>query len=229
MTTSNLLVFDLDGTLIDTIEDLLAALNHVLVQEGCRPVSANAVRSMIGGGAQLLLERGLAANGRSVDESDLKHLFGRFIDHYETHIAVQSRPFPGVLDAMARLSGRGWRFAICTNKLECMSNRLIGELGMAHHFEAICGGNTFDTKKPHPDHLLGTIARAGGVPDRAVMIGDSSPDIKAAKAAGVPVVAVDFGYTDIPVAELSPDRVISHYDELDTAIAELGFGAPGAA
>ena len=100
---------------------------------------------------------------------------------------------------------------------------------MTHHFEAICGSDTFAAKKPHPDHLLGTIARAGGAPDRAVMIGDSRPDIDAAKAAGVPVVAVDFGYTDIPVTDLSPDRVISHYDDLDKAVAELGIGGPGAA
>jgi phosphoglycolate phosphatase len=215
------MVFDLDGTLVDTIHDLLATLNHVLADIGCAPVPTGAAQAMVGGGARLMLERGLAASDKPASPAELDQLFEQFLVHYHTNIAVHSRPFPGVLEAMARFRARGWRFAVCTNKLERLSRKLLDELDLTQHFEAICGSDTFANKKPHPEHLLKTIAQAGGDPRRAVMIGDSRTDIDTAKAAGVPVVAVDFGYTDVPVTQLGPDRVISHYDALDAAVAEL--------
>jgi phosphoglycolate phosphatase len=222
-----LLVFDLDGTLVDTAADLMATLNALLVREGHRPLPFSAVGSLVGQGARVMLERGLRANGVEVEEAVLARLFDDFLEHYGANIAAESRPFPGVLDAMDRFAAAGWRMAVCTNKMESLSRRLIGELGLTDRFHAICGGDTFTVRKPDPAHLIGTIAMAGGDPRRSVMIGDSRADILAARNAGVPVVAVTFGYSDVPVADFAPDRIIDDFAALWEAVhGVVGTGAP---
>jgi phosphoglycolate phosphatase len=148
-------------------------------------------------------------------------MFADFIAHYSAHIADRSRPFPGVEAALDRLAQDGCRFAICTNKLERLSRLLLDTLGLAARFEAVCGQDTFGIQKPDPDILIRTIVAAGGSPDRAVMVGDSGTDIATARAAGIPVIAVDFGYTDRPVAEFGPDRVIGHFRDLPEAVRAL--------
>jgi phosphoglycolate phosphatase len=217
----SLIVFDLDGTLVDTAPDLVHTLNVVLAAEALPPVSFAAARAMIGGGARVLIERALAAAGRRGDAGEVDRLYRDFVAHYAEHIAERSRPFPGLERALDRLALQGWRFAVCTNKLEWLSVRLLQSLGLSGRFAAICGQDTFKVQKPHPDILLGTIRRAGGSPARSVMVGDSATDIAVARAVGIPIVAVSFGYTDIPVAELQPDRVIDDFDALPASLEGL--------
>jgi phosphoglycolate phosphatase len=153
--------------------------------------------------------------------AQLDALYAGFVTHYAEHIADSSRPYPGVEAALDVLAARGCRFAVCTNKLAWLSVRLLDRLGLSQRFVAICGQDTFGVQKPDPEVLRRTIAAAGGGLADAVMVGDSVTDIRTARAAGVPVVAVDFGYTDVPVTELDPDRVISHFDALPEAIDSL--------
>ena len=216
-----LVVFDLDGTLAETAGDLMGALNHVLSLDGLPPLPVDQARSLLGAGGRALIRRGFASAGRPLDEGRLEDLFGRFLAFYEDHIADHSHLYPGVVAAMDRLEADGFAFAVCTNKLEGTAKRLLAALGVADRFKVICGQDTFAVSKPEPGALLGTIARAGGDPARCVMVGDSRTDIDTAKAARIPCVAVDFGYTDRPVATFEPDRVISHFDALADAVASL--------
>jgi phosphoglycolate phosphatase len=213
------IIFDLDGTLIDTAPDLIDTLNVVLSREGLPAVPEDEARTLIGRGARRMLERGLALAGRAA--SDIDRLYDDFITYYSDHLADRSRPFPGVEAALDALAERGCTFAVCTNKLEWLSVRLLTSLGLAGRFATICGQDTFSVQKPNPEALLLTLRRAGGSLERAVMVGDSLTDIATAKAALVPVVAVDFGYTDVPVKELGPDRIISHYRHLPDAVEML--------
>lgn len=215
------LVFDLDGTLAETAPDLMAALNFVLVGEGVAPVPIEAARRLLGAGGRVLIKRGFALAGRTLDAPTLEALFAAFIAHYNAHIADHSYLFPGVVAVLDRCDAAGWPVAVCTNKLEHSSKLLLGKLGVSDRFAFICGQDTFGVGKPDPKPLIETIRAAGGDLTRAVMIGNSRTDIDTARAAGVPVVAVDFGYTDVPVAELGPDRVISHFDALYAAIESL--------
>ncbi len=215
------LVFDLDGTLAETAPDLIDALNHVLAADGIAPVPVEAARGLVGAGARALIERGYARAGQALPKPRLDALFGEFLAFYDAHIADKSTLFPGVADCLDRCRAEGWRLAVCTNKLEHSSNLLLEKLGVLDRFAFVCGQDTFGVAKPDPKPLVETVARAGGVIARAVMIGDSVTDIRTARAAGLPVVAVDFGYTDIPVTELGPDRVISHFDALDEAVRAL--------
>ena len=216
-----IVVFDLDGTLADTAPDLVATLNTILAREGLPPVAYDDARNMVGGGARMMLERGLAAEGRTLPALEIDRLLQDFIAHYSDHIAHASRPFPGVETALDGLTRSGCRLAVCTNKLQWLSLRLLDLLGLSPRFAAICGPDTFGVSKPNPEILRGTIERAGGDIGRAVMVGDSTTDVATARAAKVPVVAVDFGYTEIPVAELGADRVISRFAELPAAVFEL--------
>ena len=213
------IIFDLDGTLVDTAPDLIDTLNVILGREGLPAVPYDQARALIGHGARRMLERGLAVAGRPAGNID--RMFGEFIAYYSEHVADRSRPFPGVETALDTLAGRGCKFAVCTNKLEWLSGRLLKHLGLAWRFAAICGRDTFRVQKPHPDALLGALRRAGGSLNRAVMVGDSQTDIATARAALMPVVAVDFGYTEVPVSELEPDKIISHYRYLPDAIEVL--------
>jgi phosphoglycolate phosphatase len=216
-----LLVFDLDGTLVDTAPDLVDTLNVVFAREGLPTVPYDNARMMIGGGAKAMLAHGLQADGRAVTPQLMDRLFADYIAHYTNHIADRSRPFPGVIDALDALALRGHRFAVCTNKLEGLSVLLLRALDLADRFAVICGQDTFGIQKPDPEMLRRTIAAAEGASGDAIMIGDSETDIRTAQAAGIPIVAVDFGYSERPVAEFTPDRVISHFTQLPSEIAAL--------
>jgi phosphoglycolate phosphatase len=222
---SPLVVFDLDGTLVDTAPDLVATLKTILAREGLPPVGYEAARNMVGGGARVMLERGLAAAGCILPVAAIDVLTRDFIDHYATHIADTSRPFPGAEAALDTLAERGFRLAVCTNKLEWLSVRLLDALGLSKRFSAICGADTFGVSKPDPTILLRTVASAGATGNAAVMVGDSLTDIATARAAKVPVIAVDFGYTDTPVATLAPDRIVSRFSDLPDAVFAL-LGTP---
>jgi phosphoglycolate phosphatase len=215
------IVFDLDGTLVDTAPDLISALNYVLEREGLPAVPLAAARNMIGAGARKLIERGLEVEGRAVSVADLDRLTADFIDYYADHIADASRPFEGLEAALDDLSARGHRLAVCTNKLEWLSKRLLDQLQLAPRFAAICGADTFGVSKPDPAILKQTVKRAGGELTSTIMVGDAGTDIGVARRAGVPVIGVTFGYTDVPIAELKPDRLIHHMLDLPGAVATL--------
>jgi phosphoglycolate phosphatase len=223
MTSARTIVFDLDGTLVDTAPDLIKALNFVLDREGLPPVPLHSARNMIGAGARRLIERGLELDGRSLGLEDVTRLTRDFIDYYAAHIADVSRPFEGLEDALDNLSARGYRFAVCTNKLEWLSKLLLDQLGLSSRFSAICGADTFGVSKPDPAILRQTIARAGGAVSSAIMVGDAGPDIGVARRAGIPVIGVEFGYTEVPIADLKPDRLINHMRELPAAVESLMF------
>jgi phosphoglycolate phosphatase len=216
-----IVIFDLDGTLVDTAPDLVATLNVVLAHAGLPPVAYADARNMVGGGARMMLERGLAAEGRSIVPADLDRLVRDFIAHYAAHIADRSQPFAGLEAALDQLAQGGCRLAVCTNKLEWLARRVLDALGLTPRFVVICGADTFGLQKPDPEFLRRTIADAGAGAGRAVMVGDSISDIAMAKAAGIPVIAVDYGYTPTPVAELGADRVIARLAELPKAVFEL--------
>lgn len=216
-----IIVFDLDGTLVDTAPDLIATLNLVLTLENIPSVPFEKARAMIGGGVRPLIEEALIEQQRHLGEAAVDALFEQYIRHYQVHIADHSRPYPGCEDALEVLDAQGFTLAVCTNKYESLSVRLLNALDMTARFAAICGQDTFPMKKPDPEMLVRTIQQAGGDITRAVMVGDSDTDVRTARAAGIPIIGVDFGYTDVPMAELSPDRLISHFDQLPALVAEL--------
>jgi phosphoglycolate phosphatase len=215
------IVFDLDGTLIDTAPDLIDTLNVVLARHDVAPVAFGQARTMIGAGVKPLLQRALASRGKQFPPDEIDRLFAEYLEIYSAHIADRSRPFPGLEPALDALTGQGCRLAVCTNKLEWLSVKLLEELKLASRFAAVCGQDTFTMRKPDPDMLRLTIVRAGGDTGHAVMVGDSMTDVATARAAGIPVVAVDFGYTETPPAELGADRLISHFDALPAAVMDL--------
>jgi phosphoglycolate phosphatase len=226
-----IVVFDLDGTLVDTAPDLIHTLNTILEAESIPALAFDTARPMIGAGVRPLLERALAERGRFPGEAAMDALFARYLQRYRDHIADHSRPYPGLERALDRLDAHGFTLAVCTNKYESLSLRLLDALGLTQRFAAICGQDTFAMKKPDPETLRLTIARAGGDAARAIMVGDSETDVNVARAAGIPVIGVDFGYTRIPMADLRPDRLIGHFDALPAAVLELlqiaGTSAPG--
>ena len=225
MTAPRTLVFDLDGTLVDTAPDLIGALNYVLHREGLPPVPFDKARNMIGAGARKLIERGLELEDRSVSVEELNRLTKDFVAYYAEHIADESRPFEGLEAALDELEGQGFRFAVCTNKLEWLSKLLLDKLDLSKRFAAICGADTFGVSKPDPVILQQTLARAGAQLAGAIMVGDAGPVIGVARRAGIPLIGVEFGYTDVPIAELKPDRLIGHFRELPAAVNSLNGAA----
>lgn len=218
----SVLVFDLDGTLVSSMEDLVATLNVVMTASGHTAIPPGDVKNMVGLGARVLIRRGLEFNGVEATDEIVTPLFEHFLEHYAAHIAVHTRPFDGVVRALENFRQEGWRLAVCTNKAERLTLPLLDTLDLTRHFDAVVGGDTFAHAKPHAEPVHGAIARAGGQIRGSIMIGDSGTDIDAARNAGIPVIAVDFGYTTVPVRELYPDRVISHFDELAGAIRAVG-------
>ena len=215
------LVFDLDGTLIDTAPDLIGAANHVLAHRGLSPVAAAKLRPQISFGARKIIMHGLAEHGQTLPDQEIDGLLATFLTFYAQNIANESRPFPGLIDTLQHHKAAGATLAVCTNKAEYLSRALLTQLGMLDLFSAVAGRDTFTVCKPHPDHLTGTIKLAGGDARRAIMVGDSDTDISTARAAGIPCIAVDFGYTDVPVRELGPTTVISHYREFPAAVTAI--------
>ncbi len=215
------IIFDLDGTLIDTAPDLIDALNFVLAQEALPAIPFEAARRLIGGGARGMIERALAEEGRDCSPAEIDRMFTLFVTHYAAHIADHSRAYPGLEAALDGFAMAGHRLAVCTNKLEWLSVRLLNALKLAQRFAAICGQDTFGVMKPNPEILRQTILRVGGELSQAVMVGDSGTDIRTARAANVPIIAVDFGYSDVPIATLQPDRLISSFADLPAAIHHL--------
>ena len=218
LSSSPTAVFDLDGTLADTAPDLIATLNVILDGEGVPRLPAAQARELIGLGGRALIVRGLEAASREVTPARLEALYRKFIVHYGENLCVETALFPGVETALDQLEEAGFRLAVCTNKIEKHSVRLLEALGIGKRFTAVCGRDSFAYCKPDPRHLTLTVEKAGGDPRHAVMIGDSRTDVATAKAAQTPVIAVSFGYSEISVQELGADRVVGHFDELVAAV-----------
>lgn len=229
----DLIVFDLDGTLVDSAGDITASLNHALKALGRPAVDGPEVREMVGHGARALLVKALDESGGGGDDEDLvKRGVQMFMEYYAAHIADHTRPFPHLEDVLDRLSARGVRFAICTNKFEHLARELVTALGWEERFAAILGADTLPYRKPDPRHLMATIAAAGG--GNAIYVGDSRTDAETAIAAGIPLILVTLGYSTEPVAELGADRVIDSYATFEDALDEIqskfsGRRAQGAA
>ncbi|RME66955.1 MAG: phosphoglycolate phosphatase [Alphaproteobacteria bacterium] len=215
-------IFDLDGTLVDTAPDVTRAVNYVLRSAGRRAIAPAQVRNLVGRGSRALIAEALAASGHpGASNDEVERLLPAFLDFYGANIALESRPFAGAVDILKILSNAGVRLAVCTNKFENLSRRLLAALDLEGYFHANLGGDSLDVRKPHPRHLLAAIAAAGGRPETSAMIGDSRTDVATAKAAGVPVILVDFGYSDVPIESLEADAVISHFAALPSVLADI--------
>ena len=184
------LLLDLDGTLVDSVPDLLASCNRMMAQRGLAPFTAPEITTMVGDGAPVLVQRIMSARGRASAERDLRE----FLDDYMAHPAERTRLYPGVVSSLDQMAKAGWAFAVCTNKPAAAARSLLAGLGMSGRFAAIGGGDSFPTRKPDPAHLLDTLGQAGGDPARAVMVGDHRNDVAAAKAAGIPCIFAAWGY-----------------------------------
>jgi phosphoglycolate phosphatase len=204
------IVFDLDGTLVDTAPDLTNALNDVLTRRGHEPASGETIRACVGHGARVMIEEALRRIGA---EEDVDQMLVEFLVHYEANIAAESRPFPGAVEALEALAAEGATLAICTNKREHLSRKLLQELDLTRYFAGLAGRDTFPVSKPHPGHLIGTIGLAGG-PERAIMVGDSDIDVMTANAADIPIVMARFGYGPPPKDGARADTAIDDYEEL---------------
>ena len=217
------LVFDLDGTLIDSAPDLLAALNRVLDEEG-RPAVTLADHSLpVGDGAAKLVERGFAKGGMEVEDGPLSRLTDRFVRYYEAVVADLTRPFPGVPETLAYLSESGYRLGVCTNKPAGPAREVLAALDLLGHFRTVHGGDSGPARKPDPAPLRSVLCELGADPGGAVMIGDSPIDVATARAADVPVIVVAHGYSRVAAAELGADAILEAFPVLPDLLRRQPF------
>lgn len=219
-------VLDLDGTLVETALDLGAALNHVLAAEGRPPLAIEEVRPLVGDGARKLIERGLEASGPRPTAAEIDARLPAFLDYYGDHVADRSVPYPGVPETIALLRARGLRLGVCTNKPYRMTRLLLRALELEDSFDAVLGGDSLAVRKPDGGHLLGVLEALGSGAHEAVMVGDSLNDVACARAAGVPVIVVTYGYTRVPPERLGADLTIARFAELPAALARLPAARP---
>ncbi len=215
------IIFDLDGTLVDTAPDIHDTLNHTLRLAGRDTLGLAQVRDLIGQGARALLQKGLIVTGGMPESEKFEELVTIFFDYYLSHLSDRSRPFDGVVAALEAFQAEGARMGVCTNKSIQFATPLLENLDLSRFFSATTGGDSFAVKKPDAGHITGTLDLMGHNGGRAFMIGDSINDILAARNAGIPSVAVSFGYTETPVQELGPDHIIDHFNELFPLIKSL--------
>jgi phosphoglycolate phosphatase len=222
--TGATIAFDLDGCLVDTAPDLIGTLNTILAEHGHAGLPLAAARTVVGQGARAMLSRGFAAVGETLHPSKMDSLFERFLDLYPDRIDRESRPYAGVVEVLDQFAAVGARLVVCTNKRTDLSLLLLDALDLTRRFEAVVGPDKAGAAKPDPRHLIAAIEAGGGSPGRALMVGDSRADIGAAVAAGVPVVAVSYGYSDVPPAELGADALIASFAELPPIARRLLAG-----
>jgi phosphoglycolate phosphatase len=214
-------VFDLDGTLVDSAPDLANALNALLAEERRRPVALDDVKAMIGDGAAKLVERAFAATGEAPDDG-IDGLTARFLGHYEGHATDLTRPYPGVRETLDRLKADGLVLAVCSNKPEGPTREVLRDLDLDGYFAAVVGGDTIPgVRKPDPRMLQAVLDAVRVPPNAAAMVGDNANDVAVARALGVPVILRADGYTRVPAAELGADAIIDHFAELPDVLARL--------
>ncbi len=215
------LVFDLDGTLVETAPDLWAALNHVLAAEGRPEVPFAEVRYMIGDGARAMIAQGLAASGSEPSADEIERSLPLFLEHYGDHIADRSHAYEGVVDTLSLLAAAGHPMGVCTNKPIALTERLFEALDLARFFDVVLGGDSLPVRKPDPAHLLAVVEGLRAEAERSVMIGDSRNDILGGRAAGLTTVAVSYGYSEVPAAELGASHVIERFSDLPEMLSGL--------
>jgi phosphoglycolate phosphatase len=218
-----LLIFDLDGTLVDSVPDLRSAVNQMLRERGRHPLSPPQVKQMVGDGAPALVARALAASG--ADPSEAVTALPRFLEIYEANAAQLSRTYPGVPETLTELRRRGYRAAICTNKPQRATIAVLQGMGLLPLFDAIAGGDRFAVRKPDPGHLLKLMSEVGASAAASVMIGDNENDAAAARAAAVPLVLMRYGYARVDPVSLSADALLNRFSELPSALDQLGLTA----
>ena len=216
-----LLVFDLDGTLVDSVPDLRAAVNEMLRERGRPPLSPSEVKRMVGDGAPALVARALAASG--ADPAGAGDALARFLEIYEANAVQLSRPYPGVRETLTALRRRGYRAAVCTNKPQRATMAVIEGLGFLPLFDGVAGGDHFVVKKPDPGHLLGLIGELGASVTATAMIGDNENDAAVAHAAGVPLVLMRYGYARVAPESLAADALLDHFADLPAALERIGL------
>lgn len=212
------IAFDLDGTLVDTAPDLVRALNACVVPRGIAPVPVREVRAMVGRGAKALIRRAYEREGMDLEEAELDERLAHFLDVYSSGIAEQSAPFEGVEDALDRLAAAGARLSVCTNKPQSLAESLLDALGLSRRFDRIVGPEGVPAKKPDPAHLIA--AFGDGYRGPGVLVGDSEPDVLAARGAGAISLVFEGGYSEKPARTLGADRLFERFDELEAALAE---------
>ena len=215
------ILFDLDGTLVDTAPDLLASLNAVLTRAGHRAVKPDELRKLVGHGVKWLFERAFEETGATVSEEELERFSEEFMAHYRENIARESKPFPGVVETLKRLADEGAKLGVCSNKPQELTDLLLAQLDLARHFGAVYGGGKAAHNKPAPDHVLELVDALKGSRGRAVLIGDSTVDVAAARAAGIPVIVMSYGYTPVAASELGADAVADDFSALPELISRL--------
>lgn len=215
------LVFDLDGTLIDSAPSLAGSLGVLLREMGIEPITTAETRRLIGNGVAVLVRRALESRQTVLSADRLAAAVERFMQIYEDRLLYETQLYPNVDKTLQHLAVKGWKLAVCTNKAERLSRRILDDLGLMSVFSVVSGPETFNCAKPSPQILTRTIEAAAGADKPAVLIGDSEVDIATAKAASVPVIAVTYGYCQSPLAELRPDGIVDDFDELPAAIARV--------
>lgn len=216
------IVFDLDGTLVETAPDLHAALNHTLAKKNLPPVSLDSIRMMIGDGAKALIRKGLMQNQAAIDEEEIdQDLWPSFLDHYLENITRLSVPFEMCQDTLASLQSGGATLTVCTNKAQHLAEQVLNGLDLEKYFSATVGGDTLSIKKPDGQHILETVRQGGGDPARAIMVGDAWTDERAARDAELPFVFVSFGYGSLSDHPYDRLRSIDHWRNMQQALSEL--------
>ena len=221
MNRSPALIFDLDGTLVDTAPDLLGAMNVILVREGRSPVRRSDLRHLVGHGARTMLAEALAQTGGPLPEPRTIALIDEFIAYYRDHLVDESRPFPGVEPTLKSFVDAGARLGVLTNKPQELADPLLDQLDLARYFTAIHGAGRFSYVKPDARVFHHVVDDLGGEGAGAIMIGDSTTDYRTARAAGVPVILLTYGYTPDPVESLGADAVTGDFTELPALVARL--------
>ena len=212
------LIFDLDGTLIDSAPDLAHALNRLLDELGRPPLDVAAVRRLIGDGAPELVRRAIVAGGATADPAAMPALFERYRGFYLETATRSTQAYPGVTETLAALRAAGHRMVVCTNKFQTPTVKILDHLDLSRFFDGVAGGDATPARKPDPRHLLAALALAGRGPGNAIMIGDGINDVGAAKAAGIPVLLLDSGYGEIPAAQLGGDDLLAVFSDIPQAL-----------
>ena len=214
------IVWDLDGTLVDSAPDLASALNTVLDQRGFFTHSVDTVRTMIGNGVPKLVERGFNAVGVRPDPEQLDELVAMFVQKYKACAIDNTRPYPGIVEALQEIQSMNIPMGICTNKPEAFTRQILDGLGLSGYFSSVVGGDSTSARKPDPKPVLACLRGLVSEPSSSLMIGDSVHDVHAAHAAGVTVGVVPWGYRSAPVEELGADFVLSDVTALPGIIRE---------
>ncbi len=214
-------IYDLDGTLIDSAKDMQVAVSRVLADHGLPPVSEDDVRIFMGQGSKVTMNKAFTKYGKQLDDDALSAVTREFVRYYEADPVSNTTAFAGVSDVVARFDKLGLKQGVCTNKFERPSRMILEHLRLMPPITDLAGADTFPVRKPDPRHILMLVERMGSTPERAVMVGDSIHDVHAAHAAGLPAVLVSWGYTDTPASELGADAVIERFDALPQALEQL--------